>query len=95
VTSSPKWVLSHPVATLVLGPHGGRRVVSVDGGDAFCMPTALILAAGMSINSPGSGLEVFAVPRASPLSELAFSPSLWFWSAEEMRGRASLWKSQR
>lgn len=51
------------------------------------MPTALILAAGMSINSPGSGLEALAVPHTSP--EPAFNPAFCFWSAEETRGRAS------
>lgn len=76
--------LSHAVATPVFGPGQGCRVVSVNGKDAFCVPTVLILATGMSINSSGSGLEAFTMPHTSPPSKPAFNPSFWFWSTEEM-----------
>lgn len=48
----------------------------MDGQDAFCMPAVLILATGMSINSPGSGLQALLCPsRVLHLSQHSALPS--------------------
>ena len=74
-----------------------RKTLSVDGGDAFWMPTALILATGMFINSPELRLEVsghcmlhesFTPGRFQPFSLVL----TWFG---RQKGRASLEKALR
>lgn len=61
----------------------------VDGGNAFCMPVVLILATGMSINSPGSGLQALPCPsRVLHPSQPSALPS--GFGAQRRRGEAHL-----
>lgn len=68
--------------------------MSVNGGDAFCMLTVLILAAGMSINSLGSGLEAFTVPHMSLPSKPA-STLLSGFGAQRRRGKEHVSRKPR
>lgn len=80
---------------LVLRPAWGAEWSRwVDGRNAFCMPAVLILATGMSINSPGSGLQALQCPsRVLDASQPSALPS--GFGAQRRRGEEHLFRKPR
>lgn len=96
--NSPVWsvwalgtrLLRRVLSDAAAGTQFGCGAVSGHGGDASRMPTALILATGMSINKPGQGWSRSSCPTRVPSQPAPALPS-----ALEPRGAGHLSRKPR